>query len=163
MNARFKELRKALGLTQEEFAEKTKLSRSYINLIEMGKKVPAERTTQDICRIFNVNCDWLVHGEGDMFQDTNLDFGNVCALIGANDEKAKAAIIHGAFHRQRKRGLTSPPLFFLMESFYKSVNHRNKFRNLNLFHHRQNLLFVLLHSFFVTHADPPLAVPWLKL
>lgn len=93
MNARFKELRKALGLTQEEFAEKTKLSRSYINLIEMGKKVPAERTTQDICRIFNVNCDWLVHGEGDMFQDTNLDFGSVCALIGANDEKAKAAII----------------------------------------------------------------------
>lgn len=93
MNARFKELRKALGLTQEEFAEKTKLSRSYINLIEMGKKVPAERTTQDICRIFNVNCDWLVHGEGDMFQDTNLNFGNICALIGANDEKAKAAII----------------------------------------------------------------------
>lgn len=93
MNARFKELRKALGLTQEEFAEKTKLSRSYINLIEMGKKVPAERTTQDICRIFNVNYDWLVCGNGAMFQDKNLDFGNICSLIGASDEKAKAAIM----------------------------------------------------------------------
>ena len=48
MNNRFKELRKELRLTQEEFAYKIGLSRSYVNLIEMGKKIPAERTIKDI-------------------------------------------------------------------------------------------------------------------
>lgn len=67
MNNRFKELRKELRLTQEEFAYKIGLSRSYVNLIEMGKKIPAERTIKDICRIFNVNDKWMDTGEGNMF------------------------------------------------------------------------------------------------
>lgn len=67
MKSRFKELRKELKLTQEEFAEKIGLSRSYINLIEMGKKIPADRTIKDICRTFNVNYSWMDTGEGNMF------------------------------------------------------------------------------------------------
>lgn len=67
MKNRFKELRKELRLTQEEFASKIELSRSYVNLIEMGKKVPADRTIKDICRIFNVNHKWMETGEGNMF------------------------------------------------------------------------------------------------
>lgn len=78
MNQRFKELRKAIGLTQEEFAERINLSRSYINLIEMGKKIPAERTIKDICRTFKVNYTWLVHGSGEMFED---DDGDAQAII----------------------------------------------------------------------------------
>ena len=67
MKNRFKELRKELRLTQEEFASKIELSRSYVNLIEMGKKIPADRTIKDICRIFNVNHKWMETGEGNMF------------------------------------------------------------------------------------------------
>ena len=67
MKNRFKELRKAIGFTQEELAEKIGLSRSYINLIEMGKKIPAERTIKDISRTFNINEKWLFEGEGEMF------------------------------------------------------------------------------------------------
>lgn len=70
MKTRFKELRKELKMTQEEFAERIGLSRSYINLIEMGKKVPAERTIKDICRMFNVNHIWMETGEGNMFLPT---------------------------------------------------------------------------------------------
>ncbi len=80
MNQRFKELRKAIGLTQEEFAERINLSRSYINLIEMGKKIPAERTIRDICRTFKVNYTWLTHGSGEMFED---DDGDAQAVIDA--------------------------------------------------------------------------------
>ena len=80
MNQRFKELRKVIGLTQEEFAERINLSRSYINLIEMGKKIPAERTIKDICRTFKVNYTWLVHGSGEMFED---DDGDAQAIINA--------------------------------------------------------------------------------
>lgn len=80
MNQRFKELRKVIGLTQEEFAERINLSRSYINLIEMGKKIPAERTIKDICRTFKVNYTWLVHGSGEMFE---YDDGDAQAIIDA--------------------------------------------------------------------------------
>lgn len=73
MNTRFKELRKELNLTQEEFASKMKLSRSYINLIEMGKKIPAERTIDDICRKFEVNEEWLKEGKGSMFVPKSKD------------------------------------------------------------------------------------------
>ena len=82
MNTRFKELRKELKMTQEEFAEKIGLSRSYINLIEMGKKVPAERTIKDICRTFNVNHLWMESGEGNMFLPvTNEEADYVSELL----------------------------------------------------------------------------------
>jgi DNA-binding XRE family transcriptional regulator len=67
MNNRIKDLRKDLGLTQDEFAKKIDLSRNYINLIEMGKKIPADRTIRDICRTFSVNENWLTTGEGKMY------------------------------------------------------------------------------------------------
>lgn len=67
MNNRIKELRKDLGITQEEFANKIDLTRNYINLIESGKKIPADRTIRDICRIFSVNENWLRTGEGKMY------------------------------------------------------------------------------------------------
>lgn len=73
MNARFKELRRELKLTQEEFANKMNLSRSYINLIEMGKKVPADRTIKDICREFGVREEWLRDGTGEMFIPKSKD------------------------------------------------------------------------------------------
>lgn len=94
MKSRFKELRKELKLTQEEFANKMKLSRSYINLIEMGKKVPAERTIKDICRKFKVNYDWLVYGSGSMFQDDNSDAqAIISSILDGDDEFIKSTLI----------------------------------------------------------------------
>ena len=86
MNTRFKELRKELRLTQEELAEKIGLSRSYINLIEMGKKIPAERTVKDICRTFNINESWLFDGKGEMFMpDLDEEAVFVSQLLSDDD------------------------------------------------------------------------------
>ena len=86
MKSRFKELRKELDLTQEEFADKMNLSRSYINLIEMGKKIPAERTIRDICRTFNINEKWLMMGEGQMFlPDVDEEAAYVGQLLSDED------------------------------------------------------------------------------
>lgn len=95
VNLRFKELRKALGLTQEEFAEKIGLSRSYINLIEMGKKNPADRTIRDICRTFKVDYDWLVYGDGDeMFADDNGDAQAIVdSVMTGDNEFAKEILV----------------------------------------------------------------------
>lgn len=65
MNDRIKELRRELNMTQAEFAAKIGLSRNYIAQIEIGTKVPSDRTISDICREFNVNEDWLRTGTGE--------------------------------------------------------------------------------------------------
>lgn len=67
MKDRFKELRKELNVTQQEFADKLKISRNFVAQIEMGSKVPSDRTIGDVCREFNVNEEWLRTGNGDMF------------------------------------------------------------------------------------------------
>lgn len=64
---RFKELRKELNVTQQEFADKLKISRNFVAQIEMGSKVPSDRTIDDVCREFGVSEEWLRTGNGDMF------------------------------------------------------------------------------------------------
>lgn len=66
MYARIKQIRKELGLTQEEFAIKLGLSRSFLTQLELGTKQPSDRTISDICRVFAVNENWLRSGNGQM-------------------------------------------------------------------------------------------------
>lgn len=67
MNERVRFLRKSLNLSQEAFAEKITMTKNYISLVENGNRNLSERTTNDICRVFNVNREWLLHGTGEMF------------------------------------------------------------------------------------------------
>ena len=62
MVSRIIELRKLLNLTQSEFADKLGLSRNYIWMLENGGRTPSDRTISDICRIFDIQEDWLRHG-----------------------------------------------------------------------------------------------------
>ena len=66
MNNRIREARKAKNFTQDGLAEEVGVTRTYINLIETGKKEPSDRTIKDICRILNINETWLRTGEGNM-------------------------------------------------------------------------------------------------
>ena len=67
MKDRFKELRETLSLTQQKFADRLDISRNFVAQIEMGNKIPSERTIKDICREFKVNYEWLTEGTGEMF------------------------------------------------------------------------------------------------
>lgn len=83
MNNRIKEIRKYMGETQEEFARKLGLSRNYIGLIEIGKRVPSDRTISDICRVYDVNENWLRTGEGEMLK------GEVASWVTASIKLAE--------------------------------------------------------------------------
>lgn len=77
---RLKILRKAQGMSQQEFAKRVNLSANFIAQIEMGRKIPSERTINDICHEFNTNYAWLTEGLGEMFKksrdsDQSLDEG----------------------------------------------------------------------------------------
>lgn len=67
---RIKELRKAKGLTQLEFADKLKVSRSNIASYETGKNELSSAVISLICKTFSVSETWLRTGEGEMFSDT---------------------------------------------------------------------------------------------
>ena len=70
---RIKILRKTLGFTQQEFADKIGLSRNFIAQLETGSKAASDRTILDICKEFSVNETWLRTGTGDMFLQENKD------------------------------------------------------------------------------------------
>lgn len=68
MNERIKKLRKALDLTQQEFADKIGIVRGNIATYETGKSKPGDAVVSLICREFNVNEEWLRTGNGEMFK-----------------------------------------------------------------------------------------------
>ena len=67
MNERIKKVRKALDLTQKEFAERIGMKQNSIALIESGRNT-SDQTIFAICREFNVNEEWLRTGIGEMFK-----------------------------------------------------------------------------------------------
>ena len=72
-NERVKELRKALGLTQEKFGERVGLKKSAISQIESGVNGVTDQLRLAVFREFNVNDDWLRTGEGSMFVEPDED------------------------------------------------------------------------------------------
>jgi len=67
MNERLRQLRKKLGLTQQEFADKLGIPRNNIAGYETGKRSPSEAAVALICREFGANEEWLRKGKGEMF------------------------------------------------------------------------------------------------
>lgn len=102
---RFKELRESLSLTQQKFADRLDISRNFVAQIEMGNKIPSERTIKDICREFKVNYDWLVNGTGDMFQDDDSDAQAIVdsVMTGENDFAKKTLVKFARLSEDRWR------------------------------------------------------------
>ena len=73
MNERIKELRKALGLSQDEFGRRLGLTRGAITNIELNKTEPKPLLIDLICREYNVNEEWIRNGSGDMFVPLTKD------------------------------------------------------------------------------------------
>lgn len=83
MNDRLKKLRKALDLTQQEFADRIGVKRNSLANYETGRNTPIDAIIVSICREFNVNEEWLRTGSGDMFLpvDRNEDLARLTKLL----------------------------------------------------------------------------------
>ena len=92
MNERIRELRKSLGLTLKEFSRRLGVTDAAISRIEKGNRGITDQMVKSICREFDVDEKWLRTGDGKMFSDKDIDFGTICAKIGASDERANKAI-----------------------------------------------------------------------
>lgn len=69
MNERIKEIRKYFHLNQTEFGERIGVKQTTVAGYETGGKNPLDTVLFSICREFNVSLDWLLTGEGKMFED----------------------------------------------------------------------------------------------
>lgn len=83
MNDRLKKLRKALDLTQQEFADRIGVKRNSLANYETGRNTPIDAIIVSICREFNVNEEWLRTGAGDMFLpvDRNADIAKLTKML----------------------------------------------------------------------------------
>lgn len=104
MNARIKEVRQLSGLTQAQFADRLNISRNYIALMEIGDRVPSDRTIADICREFGISEYWLRTGEGEMQIQVSEDdeLTQIFMEIGASDDELAKAAIRMYWHLSEK-------------------------------------------------------------
>lgn len=65
-NTRIKKLRKALDLTQAEFASRIGTTQNSVANYEIGHRNPSSSVVNNICKEFHVNETWLRTGEGEM-------------------------------------------------------------------------------------------------
>lgn len=83
---RVNQIRKTLDLTLEKFGEKLGVQKSSISKIEKDRVALSDQMAKSICREYNVNYDYLMYGEGEMFDDlpqTIVD--ELCVQYGLND------------------------------------------------------------------------------
>lgn len=88
MNERIKELRKALDLTQQKFADTLGVKRNTVGQWECGINSVTDQVVTSICREFNVNENWLRNGTGEMFlpADRNADIARLTKQL-LNEEE----------------------------------------------------------------------------
>ena len=67
MKDRVKTLRKTLGLTQREFADRIGMTPNTVATYEMGRSIPSDPAINNICKEFRVSEMWLRTGSGEMF------------------------------------------------------------------------------------------------
>lgn len=84
MNERIKELRKALGLTQQELADRIGVKQNTIAQYEIGRNTPINSVVSLICKEFNVSEDWLRNANGDMFKSEAYTSNNTNQIISSS-------------------------------------------------------------------------------
>lgn len=67
MGERVKELRKALGLTQDQLAGRLGIGKAALSMIETGRAALTARNRNILVQELNVNPDWLDTGRGELF------------------------------------------------------------------------------------------------
>lgn len=87
--SRLKEFRKALSLTQIEFAKKLNVSNGHVSDLEKDRKNITESLLKLLNYEFKLNINWLITGKGEMFQETDDLFELFGYMINEMDENEK--------------------------------------------------------------------------
>lgn len=65
---RLQNIRKAINITQKDFAREMEISGASLSEIEAGGSKPRIELYYNLTKKYNVNTDYLLHGKGEMFR-----------------------------------------------------------------------------------------------
>ena len=84
-------------MSQHDFSDRIKISRSNLGNIETGAVSVTDRVIVDICSAFGVSEDWLRSGTGEMFKPANRD-EEISAFVGEaladESDSIKKQVLH---------------------------------------------------------------------
>lgn len=92
MNNRFKQIRKALNMTQEDFGKALERTKRSIIFYEKGERSIDIPIITLLKEKFNVNTDWLINGNGSMFLEEKKDDNKYQWLIDTLDKLSEEDI-----------------------------------------------------------------------
>ena len=107
INERIFLIRNEEDLTQQAFADRILVSRSFVSRMESGKEKPSESLLKLIALEFGINEEWLLFGNGEMYSDVyendrgeiskvaNEMLLNIMKLLNVNSNTAYADIVYG--------------------------------------------------------------------
>ena len=72
-NERLKKVRLFNELTLAEFGRQINLTAGAVSDIERGRRNLTDRVVDDVCRVFSVQKDWLLYGDGEMLSADSSD------------------------------------------------------------------------------------------
>ena len=82
---RLRQLRRHIGINQIDFAHSIGLKQGSYSDLERGKSGLSNHVKNALFEKYKVNIDWLLNGDGNMFEKTNIENqSNTVAGSGAN-------------------------------------------------------------------------------
>lgn len=124
--SRTKELRKSLGLTQQQFADRLHITRGAVSNWDFGRSDPSDSAISLICREFNVREAWLRDGEGDMLEvkPRAEELGElVRQLLADRPESFRSRLITSLLRFE-----PSSPEWQVLENIYDSIANEKESR-----------------------------------
>ncbi len=74
INERVKQIRRALGMTQDQLGEVLGVKKSTLSMIETGKAALSARNRQTLIEKLNINPAWIETGEGEMILSASQQY-----------------------------------------------------------------------------------------
>ena len=65
--------RKEKGMTQKWLSDQIRITDAYMSQMSTGKRIPSERTMQDLANALGVNVEWLANGVGEKNPDLSRE------------------------------------------------------------------------------------------
>ncbi len=108
---RLKEIRKALGLNQTDFAKHLGITQTAYSMIENGNRPLADKYVKVICSSFNVDENWFLTGEGNMFLSSpyEKEFTAIFSHLAPETQQYLLLMARELLHTQQKLLHTDKP------------------------------------------------------
>lgn len=86
INSRINAVVEFSGLSKTAFGKEINLTQSMVSKLCSGSATPSERTVADICRVFDINEAWLLHGDGEMinYESRKVAVSNIISSWNMN-------------------------------------------------------------------------------